>query len=453
MKALVIQLARMGDILQTARLVATLKQTGAAVHFACETGLAAFVRDFYPNVRVHGLRAHGGAADAAVVLSANAEAFAALAAEDFDAVYNCNFAGMNFALANLFPEARVHGYFTHAGQRLKDPWPTLAFRLAGRRAAAPVNLVDLWAHFARPVPPAPPNSPAPRPRGGGLGVVLAGRHARRSLPPGQLALLAAATLDGLDAFAGDRARPVYLLGTDQEKPLARQFFRHASRRLAARTVDLAGATDLPGLTRTLQSLDLTLTPDTGSMHLAASMGVPVLAVFLASAWAWETGPCGEGHLVWQSVAPCAPCLEAAACPHGVACAAPFNERGLLKGAREAVTAMLHALTTADHDAPAAFPSTAPEGVALLRGETDALGQTYAVLAGTDPHAETRRQGRRLLAEWAGASPSTESASAAFHATPMHEDVVRALYRDADWMLPPWRERGGAPHDLASGGAA
>ena len=36
-------------------------------------------------------------------------------------------------------------------------------------------------------------------------------------------------------------------------------------------------------------LDVLLTPDTGIMHLAAHLGVPVFAFFLSSAWCHETG--------------------------------------------------------------------------------------------------------------------------------------------------------------------
>ena len=63
-----------------------------------------------------------------------------------------------------------------------------------------------------------------------------------------------------------------------------------------------GGTGLGELVKLLEESDLLLTNDTGTMHLAASLGVRVVAVF-GSTDAGLTGPLGEGHRVLQHKVP------------------------------------------------------------------------------------------------------------------------------------------------------
>ena len=69
-----------------------------------------------------------------------------------------------------------------------------------------------------------------------------------------------------------------------------------------------GQTSLAELMDELSSLDLLLTNDTGTMHLAAALGVPVVAVFGSTEPAW-TGPAGPGHSVLRHHVPCSPCFQ------------------------------------------------------------------------------------------------------------------------------------------------
>ena len=62
----------------------------------------------------------------------------------------------------------------------------------------------------------------------------------------------------------------------------------------------------------LKRLDLLISNDTGPMHLAAAMGTPTLALFLASARVQDTGPVGKGHVIIEPSLDCHPCL--APCP-------------------------------------------------------------------------------------------------------------------------------------------
>jgi heptosyltransferase-2 len=69
-----------------------------------------------------------------------------------------------------------------------------------------------------------------------------------------------------------------------------------------------GGTSLGELVRLLEESDMLLTNDTGTMHLAASLGVQVVAVF-GSTDAGLTGPLGAGHRVLQHKVPCGPCFQ------------------------------------------------------------------------------------------------------------------------------------------------
>jgi hypothetical protein len=162
-------------------------------------------------------------------------------------------------------------------------------------------------------------------------------------------------------------------------------------------------------------MDLLLAPDTGLMHLAAHLGTPVLAFFLASAWAWETGPYGMGHKVWQSVPPCAPCLESRPCPHRQVCLEPFKSAAWIARLR---------------GRPG---ETAIQAPLLLSSSLDALGLTFtpslqdAVWEKT-AEGDERHARRALLAEYLGVESFDRK-------SPIPAELSSELLEEKDWMLP------------------
>lgn len=398
---LVIQLARFGDLVQSKRLMRTLQsRSGAEVHLCVDASLAELARLVYPEARVHAIVAHGAGAPGTLgeVLARNRQAFVTLATLRFEEIYNLNYSGLNFAMSRLFPAERVRGYASHDGQDLKDGWTALAFRWMRRRDIASVNLADFWAHLApRPLAAEEVNPPATA-KGGGLGVVLAGRNQRRSLPPGVLAEIA-------QAMAATRGLSrLVLLGSKTEQPMAKAVLAALRPSVARRVENLCGRTDWRELMDTLAGLDLVLTPDTGTMHLAAHLGTPVMAFFLSSAWCLETGPYGSGHMVWQAVTPCAPCLEAAPCGFGLQCHAAF-----------AAPEFLRLLSGKGRG----------EGLAVvgLRSALDALGTTWESFHGDLPLEAERSRFRDFLMRHLGL-PSTSAA---------YGDLADQVYLERDWM--------------------
>lgn len=403
-KQLVIQLARFGDIVQTKRLILSLQRRGD-VHLCVDQRLRDLARLVYPDVAVHGLPSHGSGA--VEVLTVGRDVLERLRQERFDAVYALNHAGLCRALAPLFDPAVVRGYPVDNGQPLRSNWVRLAFRWMARRVEAPLNLVDFWAALAPSMVEPDRVNPTACPGGEGLGVVLSGQNARRSLPPAWLAPVVHAVFERL---GGPRIR---LLGGKSERGAARSLLAALPAAVANRTENLAGRTDWSGLAHALSGLDLLLTPDTGTAHLAAHLGVPVEGLFCSSAWAFETGPYGAGHRVWQSLPECAPCTESAPCPCEVRCRAAF-------AAPEALARMQGRTTGA-----AMRPMPA---MALLQSGFDAWGAVWTAAPGEmpDPHAGARAALRAQLAEYLGFAVGHGADARA---------AADILYREADWMLP------------------
>jgi ADP-heptose:LPS heptosyltransferase len=69
----------------------------------------------------------------------------------------------------------------------------------------------------------------------------------------------------------------------------------------------AGRTSIPQLAALLSKAQLLVTGDTGTMHVSVAAGTPVVSMFLASAFGFETGPYGEGNIIIQPSIACGPC--------------------------------------------------------------------------------------------------------------------------------------------------
>lgn len=73
-------------------------------------------------------------------------------------------------------------------------------------------------------------------------------------------------------------------------------------------VTMAGRTTLQDATVLLRHSRAALTNDTGTMHLAAALGIPVCAIF-GPTDPRRTGPYGKGHIILSAEAHCAPCFR------------------------------------------------------------------------------------------------------------------------------------------------
>ncbi|WP_319781201.1 glycosyltransferase family 9 protein [Maridesulfovibrio sp.] len=404
-RALVIQLTRFGDLVQTKRLVLTLQRRGFTVHLCIDRSLEGLARIIYPYCEIHPLIAHGSGIKGQgkdSVLPVNYKVFRQLAEIDFSEVYNLNFSTMNYALSSMFDPARVKGHKRIHGQPMKEAWFELAFRLAAERRNN-INLVDYWAALSPDMIPAAEVNPAASPGGRGIGVVLAGRESRRSLPYNVLAPLV------LSARSVNKNKNIFLLGSKGEREAGKKLLSKFPAAVAETAVNLAGETDWAGLADVVAGLDLLITPDTGTMHLAAHMGVPVLGCFLSSAWCSETGPYGEGHTVLQADVDCSPCIEAQPCYNDMNCLKPFSDP---YAARYVVT------RNRDH---------LPKGLSVFESGCDFLGTQFVLAAGNDPTGERRQRLRRFIGCHLGLLDIGEEGP--------FPDLAEKFYKDKDWITP------------------
>jgi ADP-heptose:LPS heptosyltransferase len=205
------------------------------------------------------------------------------------------------------------------------PWAAFLEATSRHRGSSPFNVADLFfkaAHLdgprefklAEPVPAAASSVLAAvgeqcsTPHRGLLGLQLGASEEKRQWPVESFAALAG------KIWEEHRLLPV-LLGSAAERPLA-EAYAAAS---AAPQADLCGRTGLGELAAAVSSLKVLVTNDTGTMHLAAGLGVPVLALFLATAQPFDTGPYLAGSCCLEPDMECHPCPFSHTCQIGFAC--------------------------------------------------------------------------------------------------------------------------------------
>jgi len=73
-------------------------------------------------------------------------------------------------------------------------------------------------------------------------------------------------------------------------------------------LDLMGKTSLGEAIGVVKRCSIFISNDSGLMHLAAALGIPVVAIFGSTTPKW-TGPLGEGHIVIKKDLSCSPCFR------------------------------------------------------------------------------------------------------------------------------------------------
>lgn len=143
---------------------------------------------------------------------------------------------------------------------------------------------------------APPPAALRRP-GFRIGLAPGATHATKRWPAERFGALAEHLFEGL------HEAEFVLVGGPEDRPLFEAIL--AATRAPFDPLDVASQ-DVEGLSRTLASLDLLVSVDTGPAHLAAALGVPVVVLFgPTSPVRW--GPIGPDHRAVSLGLPCAPC--------------------------------------------------------------------------------------------------------------------------------------------------
>lgn len=107
--------------------------------------------------------------------------------------------------------------------------------------------------------------------------------------------------------------PVLLFGSDEERDILRQVVEAAG----AGVFNLAGKTNLKELAALIKLCRVFVANDSGPLHLAAALGVPVVGIYGSTDPA-ATGPRGRGVRIIYKGVDCSPCLKRI-CPTDFKC--------------------------------------------------------------------------------------------------------------------------------------
>lgn len=110
--------------------------------------------------------------------------------------------------------------------------------------------------------------------------------------------------DRFGRLAARFSLPSVVIGSAAEAGIAAETVRHAQ----GKAISIAGRTNLQELCAVIEKAKFFVTNDTGPMHIAAALQVPVFALF-GPANPVRTGPYGEMHTVIKEDVDCAPCYR------------------------------------------------------------------------------------------------------------------------------------------------
>jgi heptosyltransferase-1 len=95
-----------------------------------------------------------------------------------------------------------------------------------------------------------------------------------------------------------------IVGAKGDKGIVKEILASSS----GKSVSLVGKTDLKELIEIIRGARFVVSNDSGPMHIAAGLGIPVFAIF-GPTDPMRTGPYGKGHTVIREDVSCAPCFK------------------------------------------------------------------------------------------------------------------------------------------------
>ncbi len=162
---------------------------------------------------------------------------------------------------------------------------------------AGADITEESTRVDHPLHPAPENNRATRDRIPRLGICPGAEYgAAKRWPEDRFAWVANRVRETRDCH-------IALYGSPNERPIGESL----AALIDGPCENLVGETTLAGLINALKGCDALLTNDTGTMHLAAMLGVPTVAIFGSTEPLW-TRPLGDGHRVIRQHVECSPCF-------------------------------------------------------------------------------------------------------------------------------------------------
>jgi len=145
---------------------------------------------------------------------------------------------------------------------------------------------------------------------------------------------------GSDKFAAvaghflSRGLAVVLIGSQRERPVCEEVAA-----IAPRVIDLAGMTTLSELAALIRRAAITITNDSGPMHLAVALDRPVVSIFGPTDRIW-IGPYRRADAVLHANIECSPCYlrKLKDCHHNHACMRNVSAPAVIEGAERILSA-------------------------------------------------------------------------------------------------------------------
>jgi ADP-heptose:LPS heptosyltransferase len=335
-QALIVNITRMGDLVQMGALLARLRDEWPDVaidlivdhRFAPVASMLTGLRhvigfDFHELIEV----SRAGVKDAVALFEELAAWARPLHERRYDRIINLTFNQPSALLTGYVDAPDIRGAHSawDGGTVIVNPWMAYFTDIHRFRRFNRFNLVDVYAMGgSRPGPYAPLQLAIP-----GEAKDWARRYLASSEPAArQWIAVQAGASDGMKAWhphsfgqtlAELSARwhgGIVLIGSpSEEHTIAEviQAYRAAGGQNPIKNA--AGQTTLSQLAALLGECRLLLTNDTGPMHLAVAAGTPVIDLSVGHVDFRETGPYGPGHWVIQPELDCAPCGFEQVCAH------------------------------------------------------------------------------------------------------------------------------------------
>ncbi len=308
-RTLVIQLGRLGDVIQTTPLLADLDATGDEVDVLVLRSAHEPLIGFSAVANIITIPDSLKPLDDAIaygfpngkIPTEAHELLADLQLTRYDRIINASHAPLGCWLGGAIPCnnpcARYGGVIRDRECLYLGLANSYRVALLQFRERNLFNVVDLLraSHGAAP-PTQQPRLYANRsadlsfalPAGHKVALNPGASEAPRCWPAENFALLA-------EALSAAGITPI-LVGAPSDRELCEKI------QSAARVpiTNLAGRTTIPEMATLLAGCELLISADTGAAHLAAAVGTTVIGLYGATAWFAETAPYGDNHIILQT---------------------------------------------------------------------------------------------------------------------------------------------------------
>lgn len=321
-RSLLIQLARLGDLVQSLPAIESLQEADPArtLDLLCATPLTAVLAQSRALDRVipwDGAQwrtwADRWSEDPAGTMDAVQAYVASLGEFAYDRIYPLNQHGRSTLMTHLFSHPALRAHQQECIDERMRPWAQYLRQIAKDRGDNRVHLADAWcgmcgvrprgrAPLFRPPAVETPEDLASIGERQGLWIALAtgAGEADRCVAPAVWSLWIREFLSQVDDGQ------VVLIGSGRERETGQAILHTIPALLQGRVWDATGRTTMPQLMQVLHKCRWVIGADTGPLHLGTLLGSRAMGWYFSRARVHETGPYGDGHWVYQHATPSQP---------------------------------------------------------------------------------------------------------------------------------------------------